>query len=142
MMISLSYFVLNVFFSTHLLFVVTFLGWDFVRYSGDSFSLRFLICCFFFNSIFFFSSCSFCVSFFFSCSSFFLSCSFLFLSCSSVFSDAFFNVIRPFFKHFCYIVLILLLLLLYYPILLKNPYFIVSIIFLTNLIIPIGEKPL
>ena len=57
MMIVLNYFVLKALFSTHLLFVVTFLGWDFLRYSGDSWLLTFLISAFFFNVIsgFFFS---------------------------------------------------------------------------------------
>ena len=58
MMITLNYFLLNVLFSTHFV-EVTFLGQDFLRYSGDSWLLTFLISAFFFNVIsgfvFFFS---------------------------------------------------------------------------------------
>ena len=103
MMKRLSYFGLNVVFSTHLLFVVTFLGWDFLWYSGDSCLLTFLISAFFFNVIFGSSEGSFFFSFFFKCHiwvcSHFWLCSGFFLF-RFILVRGFFNVVRSFFKHF------------------------------------------
>ena len=129
MMIVLNYFVLNVLFSTHLLFVVTFLGWDFLRYSGDSWLLTFLISAFFFNVISGFTEASF--FFFFSVIvegfGFVEVEGFGFVevegfgsveveSFGSVedFFFCFFEVVRSFFKHFVVTITVTVMLLIYF----------------------------